>query len=184
MMSVKILGFGSSWWARFGRNPADPGRYTRRAAYYNAAGIRCGQKIRRHWLIPGLIRFNGNGDFNPHFPSRAIGETFWCSDLAFVCGGNRILVVERSPGNRVPDRYLVVASSACFGIFDFETSNWRSELVEPVSVSQFRGNQEALLMMSAGDWVRTRLGVWQLSIHPRLHNGAALELVEDSAISC
>ncbi len=32
MMSVKILGFGSNWWTRFGRDPSDPHRYTRRAA--------------------------------------------------------------------------------------------------------------------------------------------------------
>ena len=184
MMSVKILGFGSSWWARFGRNPADPWRYTRHATYYNSAGVRCGQKVRRHWLIPGLIRFNGNGDFNPHVPDRAIGETFRCSDVAFACGGNRILFVERSPGARVPDRYLVVASSVRLGIFDFETSSWKSELVEPISVSQFRDNQEALMLMRVGDWVRTKLGVWQFTVHPGLQNGATLRLVEDSPIPC
>ena len=184
MMSVKILGFGSSWWARFGRNPADPWRYTRHAAYYNSAGIRCGQKIRRHWLIPGLIRFNGNGDFNPHFPSRAIGETFRCSDLGFACGGNRILFVERSPGTGVPDRYLVVTSSVRLGILDFENHNWKSELVKPISVSQCRDNQEALLLMSAGDWMRTKVGIWQLAIDSGLQNGAALKLVEESATSC
>ena len=68
MMLVKILEFGSNWWARFGRDPHDRYRYTRHAAYFNSTGVRCGSKMRRYWLVPGLIRFNGVGDFNPQFP--------------------------------------------------------------------------------------------------------------------
>ena len=59
MMLVKILGFGSNWWARFGRDPQDRYRYTRHAAYFNSTGVRCGNKMRRYWVVPGLIRFNG-----------------------------------------------------------------------------------------------------------------------------
>jgi len=33
---VKILEFGSNWWARFGRDPQDRYRYTRHAAYFNS----------------------------------------------------------------------------------------------------------------------------------------------------
>ena len=84
MMLVKILGFGSNWWARFGRDPQDRYRFTRHAAYFNSAGVRCGSKIRRHWIVPGLIRFNGVGDFNPQFPNRAVGKTFECTDLIFA----------------------------------------------------------------------------------------------------
>ena len=47
MMLVKILGFGSNWWARFGRDPQDRYRFTRHAAYFNSTGVRCGNKIRR-----------------------------------------------------------------------------------------------------------------------------------------
>jgi len=89
MMLVKILEFGSNWWARFGRDPHDRYRYTRHAAYFNSTGVRCGSKMRRYWLVPGLIRFNGVGDFNPQFPGRALGEIFECTDLVFACGDNR-----------------------------------------------------------------------------------------------
>ena len=68
MMLVKILEFGSNWWARFGRDPHDRYRYTKHAAYFNSTGVRCGSKMRRYWVVPGLIRFNGVGDFNPQFP--------------------------------------------------------------------------------------------------------------------
>jgi hypothetical protein len=182
MMSVKILGFGSNWWTRFGRDPSDPCRYTRRTAYFNSAGVPCGGKINRHWIVPGLIRFNGVGDFDPHFPSRAIGETFWCSDLAFACGGNRILFVRRTPKPSIPDWHLVVLSSERFGIFDFDDPCWRSESTQPISVSQLRGQQEAMLLMKEGEWVRNSLGTWRLMLCPYLPLGAALQLLGDFAI--
>jgi hypothetical protein len=182
MMLVKILGFGSNWWARFGRNPNDACHYTRRAAYFNSAGVRCGQKIKRHWVVPGLIRFNGIGDFDPHFPSRAIGQTFGCSDLAFASDGNRILFVRRTPEPSIPDWYLVVVSSERFGIFDFGDPCWRSESTQPISVSQLRKQQEAMLLMKEGQWVCNGLGTWQLVFRPNLPLGAALQLLGDTAV--
>ena len=182
MMSVKILGFGSNWWARFGRDPNDPCRYTRHAAFYNSAGVRCGRRIKRHWIVSGLVRFNGVGDFDPHFPSRAIGQTFWCSDLAFACGGNRILFICKAPKTTIPDHYLVVVSSGRFGIFDFDGPSWKSESTQPISVSQLRQRQEAILLMKEGEWVRSRLGSWRLMTCPKLLLGAALKLFEDVAV--
>ena len=81
MILVKILGFGSNWWARFGRDPLDRYRYTRHAAYFNSTGVQCGRKMRRYWIVPGLVRFNGVGDFSPQRPSRSLGVTFECADL-------------------------------------------------------------------------------------------------------
>src|SRR5438874_2143085 len=178
MMSVKILGFGSNWWARFGRESNDACRYTRHAAYYSV-GVRCGQRIKRHWVVPGLIRFNGVGDFDPHFPGRAIGQTFWCSELAFACGGNRILFVRRTPKTATPDQYLVVVSSERCGIFDFEDPYWKSETTQPISVSQLRERQEAMLLMREGEWVRNSLGTWRLMSLANLPFGAALQLLGD-----
>jgi hypothetical protein len=183
MMSVKILGFGSNWWMRFGRDSNDPRRYTRHAAYYNSAGVRCGRKIKRHWIVPGLVRFDGVGDFDPHFPSRAIGETFWCSDLAFACGGNRILFVRKTPKTTIPDCYLVVVSSERFGMFDFDDPHWRSEIAQPISVSQLRERQEAMLLMREGEWVRSSLGTWRLMPGPNLPPGAALQLLEGVGVN-
>ena len=182
MMSVKILGFGSNWWARFGTDPGDHHRYTRRAAYYNSAGICCGKKTRRHWIIPGLIRFNGVGDFDQHFPSRAIGETFCCSDLAVAFGGNRILFVRRTPKPAIPDWYLVVVSSERLGIFNFDDPYWKSESTQSISVSQLRERQEAMLLMKEGEWVRNSLGTWRLMSRPNLPLGVALQLLGDIAV--
>jgi hypothetical protein len=182
MMSVKILGFGSSWWTRFGRNPEDPWRFTRHAAYYNSAGVRCGNKVRRHWIVPGLVRFNGFGDFNPHFATRSIGGIFQCTDPVFAYGGNRVLLAARAPTAEVPDWYLVVISSELHGNVDFADPESKSETTLPVAVSQLRGQQEALMLMEPGDWIRSSLGIWQLGGSAKLPNGSSLRLV-DGAVS-
>jgi len=124
-MLVKILEFGSNWWARFGRDPHDRYRYTKHAAYFNSTGVRCGSKMRRYWLVPGLIRFNGVGDFNPQFPNRAVGEVFECTDLVFACGGNRVLFRRKVAQSRRPDYFLLAVSSGRFGAVSFEASDWK-----------------------------------------------------------
>ncbi len=178
MMLVKILGFGSNWWARFGRDPQDRYRYTRHAAYLNSTGVRCGNKMRRYWVVPGLLRFNGVGDFNPQFPNRAVGKTFECTDLVFALGGNRLLFT-RKVAPSAPDYFLLVVSSDRFGGFDFEIPGWKSESATPIAVSHLREKQEAMLLMRAGDWVRSALGVWQLKVTTGLSHGAALQLLGD-----
>jgi hypothetical protein len=183
MMSVKILGFGSSWWARFGRNPDDPWRFTGHAAYYNSAGVRCGNKVRRHWIVPGLVRFNGVGDFNPHFPNRSIGRIFQCADLAFAYGGTRVFLAARLPTAELPDRYLAIISSERHGNVDFSDPGSKSETTLPVAVSELRGRQEALMLMEPGDWIRSSLGVWQLGGSADLPNDASLKLVEGAVSS-
>src|SRR5579883_1335963 len=160
-MRVKVLSFGTNWWARFGSNPSDAHRYTRHAAYYNSTGIRCGSKVRRHWIVPGLIRFNGAGDFNPHFPNRCLGHTFQTSNLDFLFGGNRLLLKNRMPDSSAPDWYLVVISQELHGRINFASNDWRSRTTKVIAASQLRQTQEAMLLMKPGDRVRTACGVWQ-----------------------
>ena len=123
MMLVKILEFGSNWWARFGRDPHDHYRYTRHAAYFNSTGVRSRNKMRRYWVVPGLIRFNGEGDFHPQFPNRAVGEIFECGDLVFARGGNRVLFQRKVAKTCRPDYFLSVVSNDRFGALRFEGSD-------------------------------------------------------------
>jgi hypothetical protein len=174
-MLVKILGFGSNWWARFGRDPQDRYRFTRRAAYFNSTGLRSGSKVRRYWIVPGLLRFNGVGDFNAN---RFIGTTFECADVTFAFGGNRLLFVRKIAGCAPPDSYLLALSSERCGAFDCRNPRWKSETVFPIAVSQLQNRGEALLLMRPGDWVRTVLGVWQLRVADGRHD-AALSLLEE-----
>ena len=161
-MLVKVLNFGTNWWARFGRDVEDPYRFSRHAAYYNSTGVRCGAKIRRHWITSGLIRFNGVGDFNPNLPDRAIGRTFVCSDLAHAFGGNRLLFQSKAPISAVPEWYLLVTSTDVHGQIDFRSSTWKSVFSQVIAVSQLREKQEAMLLMKPSDWVQTSTGFWQL----------------------
>src|SRR5215472_12746110 len=139
-MLVQVLSFGTNWWARFGKDPDDPHRFTRHAAYYNSTGVKCGGKVRRHWVTSGLIRFNGVGDFNPHHPQRAIGRTFACADLTQAYGGNRLL----------------------FGRKAVTSAAWKSIFSEVIAASRLREEQEAMVLMRPGDWVQTSSGFWQL----------------------
>jgi len=117
------------------------------------------------------------GDFNPQFPGRALGEIFECTDLVFACGGNRVLFRRKVRQSCRPDYFLSVVSSGRFGAVSFETSDWKSESLVPIAVSHIRETQEAMLLMRAGDWIRSTLGIWQLKVAPSLRHGAALELV-------
>jgi len=179
MMLVKILEFGSNWWARFGRDPHDPYRYTKHAAYFNSTGLCCGNRVKRCWIIPGLIRFNGVGDFDPQFPIRSVGTTFECTDITFALGGNRVVFQRKAARFAQPDYFLAVLSADRCGAFDCRSSDWKSDSVVPVAVSQSRERQEAMVLLRPSARVRTTLGVWQLNTRPTKPQSMALELLED-----
>ena len=176
-MLVKVLNFGTNWWARFGSDVSDPHRYTRHAAYYNSTGIRCGRKIRRHWIVPGLIRFNGVGDFNPHLPNRSLGHTFLTSNLDLIFGGNRLLLKKKMSDPCAVDWYLVVMSQDLHGHVDFQSTGWKSSSAGVIAISQLRQVQEVMLLMKPGDWVETSCGVWQLAVSNQSRFGVGLTLL-------
>jgi len=161
-MLVHIVSFGSNWWARYGHDTEHRHRFSRHACYYNSTGILCGRKVRRHWMAPGLIRFNGAGDFNPHFPDRALNQTFHCAELTYVFGGNRLLFERKASRESVPDCYLVAVQSSRFGCIDPQ-ADWKSPRSVVVAVSQLRDEQEVMLLMMADDWISTSSGIWRLS---------------------
>jgi hypothetical protein len=176
-MLVKVLNFGSNWWARFGSDADDPDRLTRHAAYYNSTGIRCGSKVRRHWQVPGLLRFNGVGDFNARRPKSLLGHTFHCSDLAFAFGGNRLLFERKATQFAVPDCYLVVFNSLQHGPVNFSSSVWKSPSTRVIAASSLRLVQEIMVLMLIGNWVATAWGFWQLLASDTVPGSVALELV-------
>ncbi len=182
-MMVKVLEFGSNWWARFGRDCNDRYRFTKHAAYFNSSGLLCGSKMRRHWVVPGLVRFNGVSDFNPSYRLRSVGRIFHCSDLNYAYGGNRLLFHHRVDSGVVPDYYLVRFSSERFGICNFHSEGWKSAAVRVIAASDMRNpygeRQEALLLMPVDGWIRNAIGTWQLRLGPEFQNGAALQIKEE-----
>ena len=155
-MLVKVLSLGINWWSR-SRLSLEP----ERQVHYNSTGVRCGRKVRRHWLIPGLLRFNG-ANFDRGCWADACGKTFLCSDLAYACGGNRLLFLGRNCDSAPPDFYLVTISSDVYGVIDFSSNVWRSVFTRVIAISQLRHQQEAMLLMGAGDWLQTSSGFWRL----------------------
>ena len=173
-MLVQVLNFGSNWWMRLGNDPKDPYRCTRNAAYYNSTGVRCGSKIRRHWIIPGLIRLNGVIGFNPANPTRALSKTFIC-DITHCFGGNRLLFRARAAQGSVPDSYLVILRSDEHGRLDISSSVCKSVFSRIIAATQLREQQETMLLMNPGDWCQTTGGFWQL--HAASGNGGRAKLM-------
>jgi len=73
MMLVKILEFGSNWWARFAVIRTTVTVHET-CGHFNSTGVRCGSKMRRYWIVPGLSGSTASEIFNPQFPNRAVGR--------------------------------------------------------------------------------------------------------------
>ena len=161
-MRVRMISFGSNWWAAHSRDTDDPYRYSRNSAWFNSAGLKYGQRLRFCWVVPGQIRFNSSSRFNPEFKARTTGKTFEC-DLPRIYGGKVHLLVTRPATNCNPDAYLVTLNEGVHGLIDFDDPDWRSPGVFPISVSLRPPRYEAMVLMNANAFVRTDKGEWRLS---------------------
>jgi hypothetical protein len=59
-----------------------------------------------------------------------------------------------------PDMYLVVARSEDTGTLNVGSAGWRSGNTWVISFSEDGEHQEAMLLMAAGSWLRTHLGMF------------------------
>lgn len=161
-MRVRIVSFGTNWWAMHPRDLDDPYCFRRRAAWFNSAGLKYGRRLRLCWVYPGHIRFNQTSGFHPEHPLRSVGKTFLCSGPNRLGGQTHLLFARLLPKTE-PDVYLVTVSDAFNGRISFSSPAWKSAGVQPISVS-FRGlRYEAILLMGPGDWIESDLGRWSVS---------------------
>jgi len=147
-MRVGVLGFGSVWRRRLGKDPADPKRFVR-AAYFNTTGVMVKGSLRTRPRIIGHVRFNGAGGFNPNFTGRMIGRVFECDEPCIWQGQNKIFFKAMLPSRVKPDRYLLALRAAEFGRLMVGLSEWEEE-------------QETLLLMGVHGWLRTSVGRYTL----------------------
>lgn len=154
---VGVSSFGSVWRRRFGKDPHDPERF-RRAAYFNTTGIDVGGRAVRHRKIAGHVRFNGAGGFNPYYPQRLIGAIFDCDEPSVWLGQNKLFAGRRLDPPQPPDYFLVAIRSGEFGRMEVGAAGWKSEGSFLISLSEWRDQQEALLLLPPDGWIRTRLG--------------------------
>jgi hypothetical protein len=161
-MHVRVISFGTNWWAMHSSNTSDPYCFKPRAAYFNAAALMCGGRLRHSAVYSGQIRFNAKSGFDPGFPSRAIGRTFLCSGPNQFDGRVHLLFV-RSVASTKPDAYLVTLNSSDHGSVRFDRPGWRSSGVFPISISLRGPKYEAMVLVGVADWVQTDLGRWQIA---------------------
>lgn len=160
-MRVRVISFGTNWWAMHSSDATDPYCFRRGAAYFNAAALMFGRRLHHSAIYPGQIRFNAKSGFNPEFPRRAIGRTFLCSGPNQIAGKCHLLFMCAVP-EMLPDAYLVTLSSIEHGVIYFGQPGWRSSGVQPVSISLRGPRYEAMVLMGTADWIASDLGLWRI----------------------
>jgi hypothetical protein len=154
-MLVGVTGFGSVWRRR---TEGDASNWYARTAYFNTSGVMVNGRIVRHRKIAGHARFNSAGGFNPNYPNRMIGKVFACHEPCVWNGQNKVFFshIVQTPAR--PDCFLVAVRSQEFGALHVGAEGWKSDESYLISFSEWRDRQEAMLLMSCGNWVRTELG--------------------------
>jgi len=175
-MLVTLTGFGSIWRRRFGANPNDPRRFAR-AAYFNTTGVPVHGKIRTRPKVVGHARFNGVGGFDPNAPLRMLNSVFECAEPCTWQGQIKVLFKRILPAPQQPDYLLVVARSREVGHVDVGSTAWRSEGTLLISFSECGRQQEAMLLMPPGSWLRTDVGTFVLRPFVSWPWSARLQLV-------
>lgn len=160
-MYIRVVSFGTNWWTVHSGNTDDPLCFRQRAAFFNAAALKFGRRLRHSAVFPGLVRFNLRSGFNPEFPQRAIGKTFFCSTPRQFSGKMHLLF-ERAAGTMTPDAYLVTLRDVEHGSIRFAQPGWKSAGVQPISISLRGQRYEAMLLFGEGDWVESDIGKWQV----------------------
>jgi len=154
------MGFGRVWRHRFGK--CDAGGRFRGAVYYNTTGVLVNGDVRQRPKICGYARFDAVGGFDAIHPSRMVGRVFECAEPSVWMGCNQLLFRRiLNPCERT-DSFLVAAKSELLGRLLVGAQDWRSPESWLLSLSECIGEQEAMLLMSTGHWIRTTLGLFVL----------------------
>jgi len=158
---VTVTGFGSVWRSRFGRDFEDRRRFAR-AAFYNTTGVEVHGVIRTRPRIGGYARFNGAGGFNANYPCRMIGRVFECAEPCVWKGQNKVLFERMLRAPERPDYFLVTIAPDQVGHLDLTQPTWKSGDSLLISFSEWRDQQEAMLLMPVYAWLRSELGTFFL----------------------
>ncbi len=172
-MRVRLMGFGSVWRHRLGKGdgrscPTSP-------VYYNTTGVLVHGNVRQRPQICGYARFDTIGGFDPNHPSKMIGRVFECAEPAVWMGSNKLLFKRILNASEHTDRLLISVTSALVGQLAVGEQDWRSVDSWLLSFSESAGQQESMLLMSIGQWVRTNLGL--LVLEPCARNDSLARLV-------
>ncbi len=170
-MLVGVTGFGSVWRHRPGKPMHQGGRFAQ-PVYYNTTGVAVNGAVRQRPQILGYARFATVGGFDPNHLSRMIDRIFECAEPSVWMGCNKLLFRRIVKDWEHPDRFLVIARSGLIGDFAVGTEGWRSADTWLLSLSGYAEQQEAMLLMSVGGWIRSSLGLLTLETS-QLRRGVA-----------
>ena len=135
--------------------------------YYNTTGIDIAGTIRQRPQIVGYARFNGCGGLNPNRPSQMINRVFECEEPCIWQGQNKILFNRLLNAPEKPDSFLVVVRAQLVGKLTIGRTDWRSAGTWLISFSEYRDQQETMLLMQAHSWMQTELGRFVLEPEAR-----------------
>ena len=149
-MIIGLEGFGSVWSTR-------NGAVTGRTAFYNTTGIVLDGRLRHRSRLFGQLRFNAIGGFNPQHIEANVGRVFKFAGIRDR--GNPCLLLHHLLSRPFqPDYYLFRVISEDTGILEVDRAGWKSDAVVLLSLSQFREQQEAMLLVPVHGWIRGALG--------------------------
>jgi hypothetical protein len=173
-MILGLEGFGSIWSVRDGSKPE-------RTAFYNTTGIVIDGKLRHRSRVFGQLRFNAIGGFNPQHIEGNIGRVFESTglqegDRLRPLGCRRLLLHHLLCRPAPPDYFLFAVTSERTGELRMDRSGWKSDGVVLLGLSEFREQQEAMLLMPAHSWIRGALGRFVAEPAPDRPWRASLEL--------
>jgi hypothetical protein len=177
---VAVTGFGSVWRQRFGTEDGR-GRFSM-PVYYNTTGVVVNGHLRQRPQICGYARFQAAGGFDPNHLSRMINRVFDCETPSVWLGCNKVLFKRILSANEKPDWYLVLARSALHGKLPIGMEGWRSGDSWLLSFSEGAGQQEAMLLLPPGGWLRTHLGKFVLKAPEQAVSGVPLVLVNENSV--
>jgi hypothetical protein len=92
-----------------------------------------------------------------------VGRVFDCAEPCVWEGANKLLFqhVLRKPD--LPQGFLVVTRTEFTGRLQIGNTGWRCSDTWLISFSEYRGDQEAMFLMSAESWIATELGRFVLT---------------------
>jgi hypothetical protein len=160
-MIIHCLSFGTLWWLRPGNDPESGARFTSQAAVFNTTGFASGSRERRNWIIPGVVRFNAGTSLEQRIrPDQIVQGRFSSPGIERNGSQNRLLLMRKVKANTPVDFFLACISCEIHGRILFD-SEWRSRGVRILAASEFRRQQESLVLLPADGHIRTTLGKWR-----------------------
>lgn len=168
-MLVSILGFGSIWEQRIGKDSSDPFRYSRHAAFYNTTGIRIGDKYKYLWKLGGKIRFQGGSAFDSARTANNLNCVFECDEPEPRFTWMQMCCKRRLRKPEIPDWFLFRITSGETGWIDLKNWSAKSDDTFLLSYSAEPPEQELLILMRTDAWIegqRARLIVEPLWDYP------------------